>query len=123
MVAQEREQIDTRSVDEALQECNLAIEKEDMHLLGDILLNMCKEIDVFEDPFNRFCEEREVKSKTFQFWNEYTKMVGTLLRYVRAERVGSWDLHFASVVEITPYMFAYDHTNYARWMSVCLCDM
>ena len=41
--AQEREQIDTTSVDEALRECNVAIEKEDMHLLGDMLLNMCKE--------------------------------------------------------------------------------
>ena len=122
-VAQEREQINTTSVDEALRECNLVIEKENMHLLGDMLLNMCKEIEVFKDPFNRFCEESEVKSKTFQFWNEYTKMVGTLLRYIRAERVGNWDLHLASVVEMIPYMFAYDHTNYARWMSVYLCDM
>ena len=32
--AQEREQIDTTNVDEALEECNLAIEKEDMQLLG-----------------------------------------------------------------------------------------
>ena len=64
-----------------------------------------------------------MKSKTFQFWNEYTKMAGMLLRYIRAERVGSWDLHLASVVEMIPYMFAYDHTNYARWMSVYLCDM
>ena len=31
-----------------------------MHLLGDMLLNMCKEIEVFKDPFNRFCEESEV---------------------------------------------------------------
>ena len=51
--AQESEQIDTTSVDEALRECNVAIEKEDMHLLGDMLLNMCKEIEVFKDPFNR----------------------------------------------------------------------
>ena len=121
--AQEREQINTTSVDEALRECNLAIEKEDMHLLGDMLLNMCKEIEVFKDPFNRFCEESEVKSKTFQFSNEYTKMVGTLLRYIRAERVSNWDLHLASVVEMISYKFAYDHTNYARWMSVYLCDM
>ena len=112
--AQEREQIDTTSVDETLRECHVAIEKEDMHLLGDMLLNMCKETEVFKDPLNRFFEESEVKSKTFQFWNEYTKMVGTLLRYIRAERVGSWDLHLSSVVEMTPYMFAYDHTNYAR---------
>ena len=59
--AQEREQIGTTSVDEALRECNLAIEKEDMHLLGDTLLNMCKKIKVFKDPFNRFCETSEVK--------------------------------------------------------------
>ena len=117
---QEREQIDTTSVDEALRECHVAIGKEDMHLLGDMLLNMCKEIEVFKDPFNRFCEESEVKPKTFQFWNEYTK---TLLHYIRAERVRNWDLHLSSVVEMTRYMFAYDHTNYARWMSVYLCDM
>ena len=66
---------------------------------------------------------KKVKSKTFQFWNEYSKMVGKLLRFIRAERVGNWDLHLSSVVQMTPYMFAYDHTNYARWMSVYLCDM
>ena len=44
---QEREQIDTTSVDEALRECNLTIKKEDMHLLGDMLLNICKEIETF----------------------------------------------------------------------------
>ena len=118
--AQKWEQIDTTSVDAALRECNLSIEKEDMHLLGDMLLNMCKEIEVCN---NRFCEESEMKSKTFQIFNEYTKMVGTLLRYIRAERVGNWDLHLASLVEMTPYMFAYDHTNYARWMSVYLCGL
>ena len=84
---------------------------------------MCKEIAVLKDPFNRFCEESEVKSKRLLFWNKYTKMVDTLLRYIRAERVGSWDFHLASVVEMTPYMFKYDHTNYVRWMSVYLCDM
>ena len=46
-----------------------------------------------------------------------------LLRYIRAERVGNWDLHLSSVVEMTPYMFAYDHTNYAKSRSVYLCDM
>ena len=50
-------------------------------------------------------------------------MVGTLLHYIRAKRVGNWDLHLSSVVKMTPYMFAYDHTNYARWMSVYVCDM
>ena len=64
-----------------------------------------------------------MKSKTFHFWDEYTKMVGTLLRCIRAARVSNWDLHLSSVVEMTPYMFAHDHTNYARWMSVYLCDM
>ena len=66
--AQEREQIGTTSVDEALRECNLAIEKEDMHLLGDTLLNMCKEIEVFKDPFNRFCEISEVKATGIFTW-------------------------------------------------------
>ena len=30
----------------------LQFKKEDMHLLGDILLNMCKEIEIFKAPFN-----------------------------------------------------------------------
>ena len=50
-------------------------------------------------------------------------MAGTLFRYIKADRVGNWNRHLSSVVEMTPYMFAYDHTNYARWMSVYLCDM
>ena len=50
-------------------------------------------------------------------------MVQILLRFIRAEREGIWSLHLASLNEMVPYMFEYDHNTYARWVPIYLSDM
>jgi hypothetical protein len=50
-------------------------------------------------------------------------MVDTLLNTIYAVRCGNWDLLLESIREIIPFFFAYDHVNYARYMTVMLSDM
>lgn len=71
----------------------------------------------FED-FNR-----SSSGKMGKFWQSYIEMVTLLLRFIRATREGIWRLHLVCVKEMLPWMFAYDRTNYARYLPVCLCDM
>ena len=43
-------------------------------------------------------------------------MVGILLLFLRSTRLANWELHLASVRQILPGVFAYDHVNYCRYL-------
>ena len=43
--------------------------------------------------------------------------------YMLKEIDGIWDLYLYSFRKMLPYMFRYDHFNYARWGSVYLAEM
>ena len=45
-----------------------------------------------------------------------------LLCFTRAQRDGSWDLHLYAFKRMLPFIFRYDHVNYARWVTVYLAD-
>lgn len=62
-------------------------------------------------------------SKMSEFWQSYIQMVALLLRFIRATREGDWNLHLACIKDMLPWMFAYDRTNYARYLPVYLCEM
>ena len=50
-------------------------------------------------------------------------MVNLLLHFIQAERTGDWKLHLAAAAAMTPYFFATDRRNYARWLPVYLAVM
>ena len=58
-----------------------------------------------------------------RYWQSYLDIVGLLLRFIRSSRVSDWQLHLASIHEMLPWMFAYDHTNYARYLPVYWIEM
>lgn len=68
-----------------------------------------------------FCKEEH--GVLFSFWDSYIEMIMLLLRFIRATRIGCWDLHLLSVREMLPWMFAYDRTNYARYLTLYWCEM
>ena len=68
-------------------------------------------------------ENGRKESATFGFWDEFIDMVEILLRFIRAEREGIWNLHLDALSDMLPYFFAYDRINYSRWSSVYLADM
>lgn len=41
-----------------------------------------------------------------------------MLHMIRASREGNWMLHLACIRQMLPWCFAYDNTNYARYMSI-----
>ncbi|XP_077968888.1 uncharacterized protein LOC144422864 [Styela clava] len=97
--------------------------------------------NAYTDPqlFKQICESKEVRSlmvdyqlfiehqskmnKTFSLWSSYIDMVELLLQFIRATRDGLWDLHLATLHKMLPWFFAYDHINYARYVSVYLSEM
>ena len=77
---------------------------------------LCDKLPRLQQPFARFCQQASQQSKLFQFWNVYIDIVLLLLRFIRAEREGSWELHLNAVAEMLPYFFAMDRINYSRYV-------
>lgn len=72
--------------------------------------NLSDVVPVFEVFRKQACEQ----SKLFKFWSMYIDIVLLLLRFIRAERDGCWELHLKSVSEMIPYFFSMDRINYSR---------
>ena len=82
---------------------------------------------VFRVLFERSEEYMEHLRKTNgplpSFWISYIDMVELMLHMISASREGNWVLHLACARQMLPWCFAYDNTNYARYMSVYYSDM
>ena len=47
----------------------------------------------------------------------------TILMFFRSIRSGDFGFYISSIQKLLPWFSALDHSNYARWLSVHLCDM
>lgn len=97
--------------------CKSSISTSDKSLVtyfGQLYDNLSNIMPTFE----RFCKQASEKSKLFMFWKMYIDVVLLLLRFIRAERDGCWELHLQAVSEMIPYFFSMDRINYARYMSI-----
>ena len=57
------------------------------------------------------------------FWMSYVDIVNLMLDIVRASREGNWSLHMQCIRSMIPWCFAYDCSNYARYLPVYLTHM
>jgi hypothetical protein len=82
-----------------------------------------KEMEVFMEKFDAYREKQCNLYTTFNLWNSYCEMVELLLTFTRETRTGDWALHMKTTAETMPWFFAYNHTNYSRYMSIYLHEM
>ena len=73
--------------------------------------------------FGTWRSEMEVKIPQFQFWSIALKMQLDYLLFLRAIRSGDFRLYKFSISKLLPWLFAFDHFHYARWLSIHLYDM
>ena len=79
------------------------------------------ECDVFHrmELFNRSKDN----IPNFVFIITYMKLVLTIFNFIRASRNCDWNLHLASLNDLTKYFFALDKQKYARLVPVYLSEM
>ena len=80
------------------------------------------EFEELASLYEQYCKD-ENNGPLKMFWNSYLEMVATLLSLIRATREGNWELHLECIKAVLPWFFAYDHTNYARFLPVYLVHM
>ena len=79
---------------------------------------------VSETLANVSCEERNLSStKTAIVWFQYMQMVDFLRKFIKAERLGYWDLHIRSLYEMLPFFAAYGHRFYLKSVHIYLQKM
>ena len=68
--------------------------------------------------------EKLKNGETLQnFWMSFLEMVELLLSTIYLIRSGDWKLLLECIRRILPYTFAFDHINYARYLSAMLGDI
>ena len=53
-------------------------------------------------------------SRTLTLWLQYMKMLDILRQFIKAERMGNWQLHSKSTYEMLPYFAASGHNLYTK---------
>ena len=76
----------------------------------------------FED-FESWKESTEKKNANHCFWFQVIKLEKLLFSFILSLRDADFCLFVKCIEEMMPWMFALDHTHYARWMSVFLEDL
>ena len=59
----------------------------------------------------------------FQYWSITMELQSAVLTFVYSLRAGDFQLYLESIEKLIPYFFAFNHTNYARWLPIHFLDM
>ena len=102
----------TRNIWKELQKCN----EETLFAIME-----SQEFLKLHDVYTKFLQQLE--SPMAKFWQSYIDMVFLLLRFICATHQGHWELRKACIRDMLPWFFAYDCTNYARYLSVYWSNM
>ena len=108
---------------ELISTCGKTVTNNEKKELLEAFVNLTSIIPPLKEKFDAFKDFQSRISQTFNLWNQYIKMVHIMRNFIRAERIGDWELHLEAVTHMLPYFFAYDRTSYSRWTSVYLIDM
>lgn len=91
-------------------------------------LDKCLECDQFLTYFERYQVFKDSirggnMGKTARFWLQYMDAVFKILTLIKATKENDLDLHIAALYDLCPMFFAFDHSNYARYVPAYLMTM
>ena len=71
---------------------------------------------IFEE-FEKHLRDIVQSGPTAIFWLSFLDMMDILFAFLRSTKVGNWNLHLEATNAMLPWMFAYDHQNYSRFIT------
>lgn len=77
----------------------------------------------FSKEFEIFQINGAERSSQFAFWNTFLDAIYPVLRdLTRSNREGDWEMHLSAVQRALLLVFAFDRTNYKRWLPLYFED-
>ena len=123
---QQRDQTDLRrnDMDKLVRDIQQAFASGDMESARLLCRQLESEhIAILQALQREFTPARRMQSATLAYWETFMQGVGTMLRLLRAERDGLFELHLIAVCETIPWYRAADRVNYLRYLPGYLNDM
>ena len=95
------------------------------HLLQKAYLASCSSLgeERNQSPLEDWCSSRAELYLQFKFWLLILQLELPVLVYVKAIREEDFKLYVDALTKIAPWLFALNHTNYARWIPVHVRDI
>ena len=91
-----------------------------LHILQHLAFDkLCDKNVTFDD----WCEQQRADHRQFAFWSSVMQFQTAILVFVRALRDSNFELYVQSLLDLLPWFFILDRTNYSRWLSVHVRDM
>ena len=69
-------------------------------------------------PLESWISQRLEESVQVKHWYTVIELESILLLLVKSVRVSNFDMFVSALEQIAPWMFALDHTQYARWLPI-----
>lgn len=92
-------------------------------LMQKAYMDYRNKIDTEPLEFQMWRAARSSDSPTFQYWDITLAFELNILIFVESLRTGNFHLYKDALMKVTPWFFALNHTNYARWLPVHIRDM
>ena len=67
-----------------------------------------------------WCAQKPKACPLFLFWSIILQLELEVMIYVRAIREGDFLLYIHALTKIVPWFFALGHTNYDRYLFICV---
>ena len=93
---------------------------------GEIDLESACSNSVFErvkDTLDRTKKDLIARSRTAELWFMYLDMITIRKQFIKAERVGNWNLHLYSMSRMLPFFVASGHNLYAKSANIYLQNL
>lgn len=55
-----------------------------------------------------------MSNPTYWYWSSYLDMVELLMTFIRATQDSDRDFALATIIQVLPWFFSYNRTNYSR---------
>ena len=108
------------SIDEArYEEVVCTLEATDWYSFAEVEGNI---IEIQLD-YDQWAEKRSEEDPTFKYFSSLIDIISLLLTFIRATRTSDFNLHLAVIEHMMPWYFAYDRTNYARYLPAYWTEM
>ena len=78
---------------------------------SETLVKYCNDLVEFKDKIGQ-------QNDLTTFWLSFLDITETLLNLIYATRSGDWNLYVETIKSTLPWFFAYDRTNYSRYLTV-----
>eukprot|EP00112_Aurelia_sp_Birch-Aquarium-sp1_P023888 Seg731.3 transcript_id=Seg731.3/GoldUCD/mRNA.D3Y31 product="hypothetical protein" protein_id=Seg731.3/GoldUCD/D3Y31 len=74
-------------------------------------------------PLEQWISAKVETSIQFKYWYTVVELEATLLLLVQSIRQSNFIMFISALEQLVPWMFALDHTNYARWLPIFIADL